>query len=65
MVIYFALKAGAGWFSTFAISSMATVILAGLSWHYVERRALDWKARLIMAQRSKAANTLKVSSRVD
>jgi peptidoglycan/LPS O-acetylase OafA/YrhL len=62
---YFAHKAGAGWFPAFAISSMATVILAALSWHYVERPALDWKARLIEGPRSKAAKTLKVSPRVD
>jgi len=62
---YFAHKAGAGWFPAFAISSMATVILAGLSWHYVERPALDWKARLITPRRSKAANNLKVSPHVD
>ena len=65
VVCYFVLKTGAGWFPAFAVSSMATVILAGLSWHYVERRALDWKARLITGQRSKASNTLKVSPRVD
>lgn len=65
VVIYFALKTGAGWLPSLAVSSVATFVLAGLSWHYVERRALDWKARLVTGQRSKAANTLKVSQRVD
>jgi peptidoglycan/LPS O-acetylase OafA/YrhL len=61
VVTYYAVKIGAGWFPVFAVSSIATVILAGLSWHYVERPALGWKVRLINSQRFKASNTLKVS----
>ena len=52
VVTYYAVKIGAGWFPVFAVSSIATVILAGLSWHYVERPALGWKARLINRQNS-------------
>jgi peptidoglycan/LPS O-acetylase OafA/YrhL len=59
VVTYYALKAGAGWFPVLALSSIATLVLAGLSWRYVERPALDWKVRLITRHRFNASNTLK------
>ena len=48
--------------SVFAVSSIATVILAGLSWHYVERPALGWKVRLINSQRFESVEHAKGES---
>jgi peptidoglycan/LPS O-acetylase OafA/YrhL len=44
---YLAVRAGAGWFPTLTMTFIATVLLASLSWHFVERPALAWKARLM------------------
>jgi len=57
----FAFKAGAGWFPTFAVSSVATIILAALSWHFVEQPALGWKARLVTGRSVKGSKPLKAS----
>ena len=44
VVSSYAFQAAAGWFAAFAVSSLATIALAALSWHWIESPCLQWKA---------------------
>jgi peptidoglycan/LPS O-acetylase OafA/YrhL len=46
-VSFVAFQAGTGWFSALAASSLITVFLAYISWHYVEQPALALKSVLV------------------
>ena len=41
-----AINAGAGWWVAFAASAILAILLAALSWHYIEQHALSWKPRV-------------------
>jgi peptidoglycan/LPS O-acetylase OafA/YrhL len=62
-VSLFATTAGMGWLPAFIISSLLTIALAALSWHYVERRALRWKPPV--PQTSKACTVIGFLARGD
>ena len=46
-VSQFGIRNELDWFTVLAISALITVLLAAISWHFIEHPALAWKARLL------------------